>query len=55
MIKQSDPTSMVIYAIVIMQLALMIVAEVNQVEKTSKTPAYADGLTAAGTIVRLKN
>ena len=31
----------------------MLVAEVNQVDNTTKTAAHADDLTAAGTITRL--
>ena len=33
----------------------MLVAEASQVDNTTKTAAYADHLTAAGTIVRLRN
>ena len=33
----------------------MLVAEANQVDNTTKTAAYADDLTAAGTIMRLRN
>ena len=46
---------MAIYAIAIIPLILMLVAEANQVDNTTKTAAYADDLTAAGTIMRLRN
>ena len=49
------PTAMAIYAIEIIPLVLMLVEEASQVDNTTKTAAYADYLTTAGTIVRLKN
>ena len=52
---QGDPAAMAIYAIAIMPLIFMLVAEANQVDNTTKTAAYADDLTAAGTIMRLRN
>ena len=52
---QGDHTAMAIYAIAIIPLILMLVAEANQVDNTTKTAAYADDLTAAGTIMRLRN
>ena len=52
---QGDPTAMAIYAIAIIPLILMLVVEANQVDNTAKTAAYADDLTAAGTIVCLRN
>ena len=33
----------------------MLVAEANQVDNTTKAAAYADDLTAAGTIMHLRN
>ena len=33
----------------------MLVAEANQINNTTKTAAYADELTAAGTIIHLRN
>ena len=33
----------------------MLVAEDNQVDNSTKTAAYADNLTAAGTIMHLRN
>ena len=38
-----------------MPLILMLLAEANQVDNTTKTAAYADDLTATGTIMRLRN
>ena len=52
---QGDPIAMAIYAIAIIPLILMLVTEANQVDNTTKTAAYADDLTAAGTIIRLRN
>ena len=52
---QSDPTAMAIYAIAIIPLILMLVAEANQVDITTETAAYADDLTAAGTIMRSRS
>ena len=52
---QGDPTATAIHAIAIIPLTLMLVAEANQVDNTTKTAAYADDLTAAGTIMRLRN
>ena len=52
---QSDPTAMAIYAIAIIPLILMLVAEANQVDNTTETAAYAGDLTAAGTIMRSRN
>ena len=49
------PTAMAINAIEIIQLVLMLVQEASQVDNTTKAAAYADYLTTAGTIVRLKN
>ena len=46
---------MLMYAIVIIPLILMLVAEANQVNNTTKTAAYADDLTAAGAIMHLRN
>ena len=52
---QGDPTAMAIYAIVIIPLILRLVTEANQVDNTTKAAAYADNLTAAVTIMRLRN
>ena len=52
---QGDPAVMAIYAIAIIPIILMLVAEANQVDNTTKTAAYADDLTAAGTTMRLRN
>ena len=52
---QGDPTAVAIYSITIMPLILMLVAEANQVDNTTKTAAYADDLIAAGTIMCLRN
>ena len=52
---QGDPTAMAIYAIAIIPLVLMLVEEASQVDNTTKTAAYADDLTAAGIIIRLRN
>ena len=52
---QGDPTAMAIYAIAILPLILMLVAEANQVDNTTKTAAYADDLTPAGTVIHLRN
>ena len=52
---QGDPTAMAIYAIAIILFILMLVAEANQVDITTKTAAYADDLTATGTIMHLRN
>ena len=52
---QGDPTAMVIYAMATIPLILMLEAEANQVDSTTKTAAYTDDLTAAGTIMRLRN
>ena len=56
---QDDPTSMAIYTMAIIPLALMLVEEVSQVANTIMTAAYTDDLTAAGTIssmiIRLRN
>ena len=38
-----------------MPLIFMLLAEANQVDNTTKTAAYADDLTATGTIMRLRN
>ena len=46
---------MAIYAIAIIPLVLTLVAVANQVDNTTKTAAYADDLTAAGTIIHLRN
>ena len=46
---------MAINAIEIIPLVLMLVEEASQVDNTAKAAAYADYLTTAGTIVRLKN
>ena len=54
-ITQGDSTAMEIYAITIIPLILMLVAEANQVDNTTKTAAHADDFTAAGTIMRLRN
>ena len=50
---QNDPTAMAIYAIAIIPLILMLVAETNQVDNI--TTAYADDLTVTETIIRLRN
>ena len=47
--------AMAIYAIAIIPLILMLVAEANQVNNTTKTAAYADDLTTDGTIMYLRN
>ena len=52
---QGDPTAMAIYAIVIIPLIVLLVAEANQVDNTIKIAAYADDLTASGTIMLLRN
>ena len=44
---------MAIYAISIIPLVPMLLAEANQVDNTTKSAAHADDLTAAGTIIRL--
>ena len=46
---------MAIYAIAIIPLVLLLVAEANQVDNTTKTAAYADDLTVAGSVMRLRN
>ena len=38
---QDDPTAMAIYAMAIIPLILMVVAESNQVDNTTKTAAYS--------------
>ena len=50
-----DATVIAIYGIVIVPLILMLVAEGNQVDNTTKIPAYTDYLTATGTIIRLRD
>ena len=52
---QGDPTAMTIYTIAIIPLILMLVAEANQVDNNTYMIAYADDLTAAGTIMCLRN
>ena len=52
---QGDPTAVAIYSIAILPLILMLVAEANQVDNTTKTAAYSDDLIAAGTIMYLRN
>ena len=52
---QGDATARAICAIAIIPLILLLVAEANQVDNTTKTAAYADDLTAAGTTMRLRN
>ena len=52
---QGDLTAMAIYAIAIIPYILTLVAEANQVDCTTKIAAYADDLTSAGTIMRLRN
>ena len=52
---QGDPTAMAIYAIAIIPLILMLVAEANQVNNTTKAAAYPDDLITAGTIMYLRN
>ena len=44
---------MAINTIAIIPLVLMLMAEVNQVDNTTKTAAHVDNLTAAGTIIHL--
>ena len=51
---QGGPTAMTIYVICILPLILMLVAEANQIDNTTKTAAYADVLSGAGTIMRLR-
>ena len=43
------------HAIAITRLVLLLVAEANQGDNTTKTAAYADDLTAAGTVIGLRN
>ena len=43
------------HAIAITRLVLLLDAEANQGDYTTKTAAYADDLTAAGTIIGLRN
>ena len=38
---QDDPTAMAIYTMAIIPLMLMLVAESNQVDNTTKTAAYS--------------
>ena len=52
---QGDLIVIAIYAIAIIPVVLMLVAEGNQVDNTTKTAAYADDLTATGTIISLRN
>ena len=52
---QGNPSAMAIYAIAIIPLILLLVAEANQVDNTTKTAAYPDDLTAAGTTMGLRN
>ena len=52
---QSDPTAMAIYAIALTPLILLLVAQANQVNNTTKTASNPADLTAAGTIMRLRN
>ena len=52
---QGDPRSMAIHAFAIIPLVLMLVAEANQVDNTTKTGGYADNLIAVGTVVSLRN
>ena len=52
---QGDPAAMTIYAIAIIPLVLMLVEQASQANNTTKTAAYADDLTATGTIIRLRN
>ena len=52
---QGDPTATAIYTIAIIPLELTPVAEPNQLDNTTTTAAYADYLTAAGTIIHLRN
>ena len=54
-IRRGNPTTMAICAIAIIPLILMIVGEANQVDNTTKTAAYADDISATGTIMRLMN
>ena len=52
---QGDPRSMAIHAFAIIPLVLILVAEANQVDNTTKAGGYADNLTAVGTVVSLRN
>lgn len=52
---KSDPTAMVIYTMAIIPLVLMLVEEASQVDNSTKIVACAGDLTAAGTVMRLRN
>ena len=49
---QGDHTEMAIYAIANIPLILMLVVEAHPIDNTAKAAAYADDLTASGTIMR---
>ena len=46
---------MAIYTIAVIPLVLLLVAETNQVDNTTKTAPYPDDLTAAGSVMRFRN
>ena len=52
---QGDPTAIALYAIAIISLVLVLVAQANQVDNITKIAAYADVLTAVATIIYLRN
>ena len=49
---QGDHTEMAIYAIANIPLILMLVVKAHPIDNTAKAAAYADDLTASGTIMR---
>ena len=52
---QGDPTAIALYAIAIITLVLVLVAQANQVDNITKIAVYADVLTAVATIIYLRN
>ena len=49
---QGDPIAMTVYAIEIIPMILMIVDITRIIDDSTKTAAYADGVTAAGKIIQ---